>query len=305
MRRVKRIFLPSIKHRRRAHAVSHPALSGYIFFLFVFLFTFQLLARSTGLVLGYATNIYIEEILMNTNLEREKYGLSSLELNEQLSVAAKQKAEDMFKGGYWAHIAPDGTTPWYFIEQNGYSYIYAGENLAKDFNDSDAVVRAWMNSPTHKDNILGENYRDIGLAIVNGELQDHETTLVVQLFGGKQKSVTMATTKVTKEYTPKKIEVAFEGEANPALHKPQGVSQMARTKFEPLQEISPHRFDSANFVRISVLIFSLFVSFLFALDGFVARKRGTLRLTGKTIAHIGLLLFLLLIVWQVNVGVIL
>lgn len=307
MRRLKRIILPHEEHGHRAHAVSHSALVSYVLFLLIFLSTFQFLSRSTGIILGYAANIYREEILKQTNLEREKRGLLPLALNEQLNSAAQSKAEDMFKDDYWAHIAPGGTKPWFFIEESGYSYIYAGENLAKDFNDSEAVVRAWMNSASHRDNILGKNYQDIGIAVINGELNNHKTTLVVQLFGGKTKELATAKveTEKTSEYVPRKVEVALQEEAKTPFSQPQGISRFSQSQFQSLTEASLPSFDSANFVRGSVAIFGVFILFLFALDGFVATKRGTPRLTGKTLAHVGLLLFLLLIVWQVNIGVIL
>ncbi len=93
------------------------------------------------------------------------------------------KATDMFARNYWAHYGPDGTTPWSFITNSGYEYEYAGENLAKNFMFSDGVVQAWMESPTHRENILRNEYTEIGYAIQNGVLNGEETTLVVQMFG--------------------------------------------------------------------------------------------------------------------------
>jgi len=90
----------------------------------------------------------------------------------------------MFAKDFWAHIAPDGTTPWKFILDSGYKYLYAGENLAKDFQTSDDVVAAWMASKMgHRENILNTHYNEIGVAVVNGTLGGFQTTLVVQMFG--------------------------------------------------------------------------------------------------------------------------
>jgi uncharacterized protein YkwD len=89
----------------------------------------------------------------------------------------------MFANDYWAHVAPDGTTPWSFIKSSGYAYTTAGENLARDFNDTGAMVEAWMNSASHRENIVNAKFKEIGVAVVNGTLQGVETTLVVQLFG--------------------------------------------------------------------------------------------------------------------------
>ena len=61
------------------------------------------------------------------------------------------KAQDMATLGYFAHVSPDGKTPWYWIEKVGYDYQYAGENLAINFSDSKDVTNAWMASPLHKE----------------------------------------------------------------------------------------------------------------------------------------------------------
>jgi hypothetical protein len=64
-----------------------------------------------------------------------------------------------------------------------YNYTYAGENLAMNFSEAEDALSAWLASPTHRDNILSQNYEDIGVAVVVGEINGTETTLVVQLFG--------------------------------------------------------------------------------------------------------------------------
>ena len=134
-------------------------------------------------ILGYSTNISKDEIISLTNSERGSKGLSQLKENVLLSEAAALKATDMFEDDYWAHFAPDGTSPWYFFKQTGYSYSWAGENLARDFQSSTGVIGGWMSSTAgHKENILNSNFTEIGVAVKNGILQGEETTLVVQLF---------------------------------------------------------------------------------------------------------------------------
>lgn len=134
-------------------------------------------------VLGYATDITVEKVVELINKKRVEANLPVLTLSAELSTAATAKATDMFAKNYWAHVSPTGSTPWVFITSAGYSYVYAGENLARNFNTSDEVVEAWMNSQTHRANILKSDYRDIGLAVLNGKLNGEETTLVVQEFG--------------------------------------------------------------------------------------------------------------------------
>ena len=139
-----------------------------------------------GAVLGYASSITAEQVIDQTNQERKKDGLVPLTQNDRLTAAALSKAQHMFNNQYWAHVSPDGTEPWSFIKSANYSYVLAGENLARDFSTTPEMVSAWMRSPTHKDNIVNPKYSETGIAVVSGTLQGVETTLVVQLFGKPQ-----------------------------------------------------------------------------------------------------------------------
>ena len=89
----------------------------------------------------------------------------------------------MIDRDYWAHVAPDGTQPWKFFTSFGYKYRYAGENLARDFSNASSAMDAWMNSPTHKENILNPKYKEIGIGVVEGDLAGTDTTIIVQFFG--------------------------------------------------------------------------------------------------------------------------
>lgn len=124
-----------------------------------------------------------DALLELINEDRELAGLSPLKLNDQLNLAAYQKAQDMIENQYFAHCSPAGIDPWYWFSQAGYRYQYAGENLAIHFFDSEEVYRAWMNSDSHRANILNPNYQEIGMAVVHDEFEGRPTAIVVQLFG--------------------------------------------------------------------------------------------------------------------------
>jgi hypothetical protein len=133
----------------------------------------------------YASSITATDLHSFANQERANVGLSPLSLNSKLNSAANAKADHMIINNYWSHFAPDGTTPWSFIVSSGYQYTTAGENLAKGFETSSAVIAGWMASSTHKDNVLGTAYTDVGYAIVDGSLLGSDTTLVVAMYGAK------------------------------------------------------------------------------------------------------------------------
>ena len=128
---------------------------GFLFYQFVIF-----ILPKTGLkVLGYAANIAPGEVIRQINEKRLSQGLNPLNENPTLSQAALAKGADMLNKDYWAHVSPDGVEPWAFFTNVGYSYHYAGENLARDFSNPSAAVEAWMASPSHKENILSAKYK--------------------------------------------------------------------------------------------------------------------------------------------------
>jgi hypothetical protein len=118
-----------------------------------------------------------------TNEERIDVSLTPLKSNPQLDLAAQKKAEDMAKNSYFAHTSPTGRTPWSWLKEAGYTYIYAGENLAVNFLDSEDVTRAWMNSPSHRDNILKAGYTEVGTGVAKGMYKGKKAIFVAQFYG--------------------------------------------------------------------------------------------------------------------------
>ena len=117
------------------------------------------------------------------NSDRTQNSLGTLAINQTLVAAAQAKADDMAAKSYFAHNSPEGYDSWHWFKEVGYKFSYAGENLALDFSDSADVERAWMNSPTHRENLLDPHFTEIGIALAQGTYQGHATTFVVQMFG--------------------------------------------------------------------------------------------------------------------------
>ncbi len=132
-----------------------------------------------------ATGISATELMAKVNEQRTQRFIPALNTNSKLIAAATGKANDMIARSYFAHVDPDGKYVWPRIEANGYSpYLTLGENLAMDFTDADGVVNAWMNSPTHRANIVNAKFEDQGLGSVAGAYEpNHDTVMVVSLFG--------------------------------------------------------------------------------------------------------------------------
>lgn len=145
-----------------------------------------LLAMSAFLFLpgaASAASLNASELIELTNQIREEANLLPLEPNHKLTQAAYRKAYDIINHGYFAHTNPSGKPFYQWIEEEDYNYLYAGENLAIDFSTNEGVMAAWLQSPTHRANIINANYQEIGLVALRGHWQDHETVVVVQTFG--------------------------------------------------------------------------------------------------------------------------
>src|SRR3989344_746732 len=175
-------LLPRGKRERRRVEWLGGAAVGAFGVLIVCVFALsglqQLLLRSPNVA------AVVSAILVDlANGDRAASSIGTLTVNPVLVAAAQAKANDMATYGYFAHISPQGVYPWHWFEQAGYKFTYAGENLAVDFSDSGDVNTAWMNSPTHRENLLNPKYTEIGIATAQGMYKGRLTTFVVQEFG--------------------------------------------------------------------------------------------------------------------------
>ena len=109
-----------------------------------------------------------DDVLSLINGYRAVNDLPALKLNEKLNLSAQLKADEMKKLGYWSHDNPQGETPWRHFKLVGYNYYKAGENLAKCYTDNVTMVQAWIDSPKHKEVMLGD-YSDLGIGTVDIE----------------------------------------------------------------------------------------------------------------------------------------
>jgi hypothetical protein len=167
--------MPHILRPRTIAFVCMIALIGEL----VFIFSSAYIVPRSRLFGTIEVNALVDE----TNQSRAANDLPALQLNALLQAAAQEKANDMATKGYFAHTSPQGLTPWYWFENVGYSFSYAGENLAVNFSDSQDVTNAWMNSAEHRANILSENFTQIGIATAQGIYNGEPATYVVEEFG--------------------------------------------------------------------------------------------------------------------------
>ncbi|RJR30109.1 CAP domain-containing protein [Candidatus Microgenomates bacterium] len=255
---------------------------------------FQFLVASNSGILGYASQISVEEVIKLTNNRRIENGLTPVVFNSSLSQAAKAKGEDMLNSDYWAHVSPTGTEPWKFFRDVGYTYRYAGENLARDFTSPVAAVDAWMASPSHRENMLSSKYKDIGVAVVEGDLAGQDTTIIVQLFGTlAQDSVTVP---VAAAQSVNSTEVAATTAAPSATPSPSPTLVPVAAEMEPLspvggetlQPVSPSfsvasPFDASKAVSLGTIGF---MAILLLGDILYISRRRINRKGSRTLAHL-------------------
>lgn len=123
-------------------------------------------------------------VLAETNHYRATENATALRSNDLLTQAAEAKLNDMFEHQYFAHLAPDGKGPADWADKVGYEYIVIAENLALGSYQGDAgLVKAWMDSPGHRANIMSKQYTEIGIAVKQGIYEGALTWLAVQEFG--------------------------------------------------------------------------------------------------------------------------
>ena len=177
----KKYFIPHEGNEYKPHFFrekSVVALSLIIALLFIFS-----IFQGSFIKKGNFAAVISSVLVDLTNDSRQANDISALSVSPILTEAAQKKADDMAENGYFAHESPDGILPWHWFKEAGYRFLYAGENLAINFSDSEKVEEAWMNSPGHRDNILNSKFTEIGIATSRGTYEGRDTVFVVQMFG--------------------------------------------------------------------------------------------------------------------------
>jgi uncharacterized protein YkwD len=203
--RAKHWFIPHEGNDHKPHALRPRALRAYAYVLIA--------AKVTSVIFLFAAYpntaefaAYTSSTIINlTNQSRQEASVATLKENPLLTLAAQRKAKDMLARDYFAHTTPDGKRFWTWIDGASYNYTLAGENLAIDFTTPEAAHDALMASPTHRENIMNKRYKEVGVAVVTGNMDGQETTVLVEMFGtpvAKKTTVAKVTTVKPKTTAP-------------------------------------------------------------------------------------------------------
>ena len=197
-----------------------------------------------------------EQIIVELNQERKASGLEELKVNDLLNKAAYLKAQDMIGNNYFAHTSPKDVNPWHWLEEVEYQYKYAGENLAMDFSSASSVHKAWMKSQTHRENIMSDRYREVGVAVLEGIIDGKETRVGVQFFGAPLnesavgEEILLDEESNNKEITLQEVSVRpWEGTKEDEMivyaklsGEPSEVEVHIGKNYFPLEEIQDHKY---------------------------------------------------------------
>ncbi len=138
---------------------------------------------------AFAIDITKASVVAAMNEERAKLGLRPLREEPRLNAAAEDRMRDMEEQGYWAHESPDGRSPFLWLRVHAYTFRFAGENLAAGFETTELLMGGWMESTGHRENILSPDYKDCGVAIIDGATMKRTSgKSVVVLFGSTRES---------------------------------------------------------------------------------------------------------------------
>ncbi|MFA6254636.1 MAG: CAP domain-containing protein [Patescibacteria group bacterium] len=204
---IKDFFIPYDGNDNKPRALRPKSLLSYA----LIVISVKLLV--TGfLFITYPTPAELSTIISSNminlvNESRKEAGIEPLVSDTFLEKFAQAKGQDMINRDYFAHDTPEGKKPWQWIDRGEYDYVYAGENLAMDFKTAETVHEAFMKSPSHRRNILNPKYKEVGMAVIEGQIGGHQTILLVEFFGTQRKD--LSTLAKTPEPVKQNAEVAL------------------------------------------------------------------------------------------------
>jgi len=241
-------FFPHPRNNHRPHLFSAASVATLALLIVLFEGAYLVQTKIVFPQSDFLASVLPGALIVLTNQDRLVHGLPEVVEDPLLGVAAQAAAEDMAARGYFSHVSPDGKTPWYWLEQTGYAYRYAGQNLAVHFTDSADVEAAWLNSPAHRANIMKSEYTQIGFGVANGEYEGSDTTFVVEYFAAPadERVVPVAPAETApaapapESSAPAQVlgsETAAAPAAAPALEQPSWLARQLTAPWSVLQTV--------------------------------------------------------------------
>ena len=121
------------------------------------------------------TALDVEQARLLINAYRKQHGLKPVELNSQLTSAAKDHARDLAKWDRISHYGSDGSNPWDRVKRSGYNPRVAAENVGTGQASMDEVMKGWRESDGHNKNLLLPDATQMGIALVRDPKTEFKT----------------------------------------------------------------------------------------------------------------------------------
>ena len=109
------------------------------------------------------------ELLNIINRFRLENARTPLQIEPKLTQAAKQHALSMLRDDFFNHVSPSGSTLRSRVNITGYKWRLLGENLAAGMSPPHEVVRSWINSKSHRKNLLMKEFIHAGIFHLHAE----------------------------------------------------------------------------------------------------------------------------------------
>src|SRR5512146_777130 len=132
-------FFPHPRNAHKPHLFSAASVAVLVFAIVLLEGAYLVQTMFVFLKTDFLASVLPSTLVALTNQDRAAQGLAGVTEDPMLDAAAQAAANDMAAKGYFAHTSPDGKDPWFWLDQAGYRYSYAGQNLAVNFTDSSNV----------------------------------------------------------------------------------------------------------------------------------------------------------------------
>lgn len=138
-------------------------------------------AVNSNIAIESTLSVEEEEFLNKINDIRIKNNLPVLQIDDNVQNVARLKAQDLAENNYFSHTSNKYGTPFEMLSTSGVNYKTASENIAGN-STIDGAINSWMNSDSHKNNILSTDFNYTGIAVVHSNTYGK---ILVQFFIGK------------------------------------------------------------------------------------------------------------------------
>lgn len=182
-----------------------------------------LLVSITPLILASNQNkihaqVTTEQVISKHNELRVSQGLNSLRENSKLTKAAQRKAQEMVNTNCWSHKCPKDSSTWVYVKDEGYNYLYIGENLGHGYSSIDRYMFEWQNSEAHWVNMVNPKFSEIGVGIAHGNFQGKINVPVIVVYFGTLKEKIVVKSEIIDREETSETQVKGAADTNKTPH---------------------------------------------------------------------------------------